>query len=404
MLGKLARDRVGIQKAGGDIWTDVPAAVQPGLIIFPSASIPLEEGDVITRQLPSGLEERFVVEDRGYHAGVVGIPAHYQAKVRRLPAAHPPDPAPATADNRSVFVVHGKDLTARDGLFEFLRAIGLKPLEWSQAVDLTEKAAPSISEVLEHAFGEAAAVVVLLTGDDEAYLAPRLRSPGEPEHEFTLTPQPRANVLFEAGMAFGIHQERTVLVQLGDIRPFSDIAGRYVIRLTNDTKKRQEVAHRLRAAGCPVDLSGTDWHSAGHFTAAKPSSPTSSPPTTVPAVLPNDDDALGILPLATTVEVADPERLHASGLASHVFKKSSQFWQITWKVDVFNKTRGNATYRIRLDFADAAGFVLDHTIEQPQALTAPNQQKTLSGMYRLDAEVAPRVKQVTANVSLLDLK
>jgi predicted nucleotide-binding protein len=377
--------------------------VQPGLIVFPSVSIPLEEGDVITRQLPGGLEERFVVEDRGYHSGVGGFPAHFRAKVRRLPAADPPGSAPVPPRNRSVFVVHGRDLTARDGLFEFLRAIGLRPLEWSQAVDLTEKAAPSISEVLEHAFGEAAAVVVLLTGDDEAHLAPRLRTPEEPEHEVTLTPQPRANVLFEAGMAFGIHQDRTVLVQLGAVRPFSDIAGRYVIRLSNDTPKRQELAHRLIAAGCPVDLSGTDWHTAGNFASAQASSPTNAPLTAIPPVLPNGD-APGILPLATTVEVADPERINASGLACHVFKKTNLFWQVTWKVDVFNKTRGNANYRVLLDFADASGFVLDHTSVQPQTPIAPNQQRTLSGMYHLDAEVAPRVRQLIAHVSLLAIK
>lgn len=385
-----------IKKRSGERWSEIPAIVQPGQIILPSSSIPLEEGDLILRLLPSGVEERFVVEDRGFHAATMGFPAHFQARVRRAPSDDVEVPIPDAAPNRSVFVVHGRDLATRDALFEFLRAIGLRPIEWSQAVELTAKAAPSISEILERAFGQAAAVVVLLTGDDEAHLISELRNPGEPHHETTLTPQPRANVLFEAGMAFGIHQDRTVLVQLGEIRPFSDIAGRYVIRLTNEPAKRQELAQRLHAAGCPVDLSGTAWYSAGDFqkvnVRALPVS--QAPPGPTAAVA-----APAMSGLATNLEVADLERVAASGFACRVIERRSPYWHFSWKVSVFNKTRGEAIYRIRLDFADEEGFVLDHTIEQPETLIAPNQEKLLSGNYLLAAAIAPRVSQVTAQVS-----
>jgi predicted nucleotide-binding protein len=399
MLNSFPQERVGIQKSSGASWNDIPAIVQSGLIVVLSTSIPLEEGDLITRQLPGGVEERFVVEDRGYQAAAFGMPAHFQAKVRRAAVEDLDSPTPiSSTQNRSVFVVHGRDLTARDALFEFLRAIGLRPIEWSQAVDLTAKPSPSIPEVLERAFAEAAAVVVLLTGDDEAYLAPRLRNPGESHYETTLTPQPRANVLFEAGMAFGIHYNRTVLVQFGELRPFSDIAGRYVIRLTNDTAKRQELAQRLKAAGCPVDLTGTDWHKAGDFR-----SPNSAPlPHASFAVAPAHNGILspaGTPALATNVEVGDPTRLDASGFSCRFYKRSGPYWHLTWKLNVFNKTRGDSAYRIRLNFADEEGFVLDHTIEQPETLIAPNQQKTLSGSYLLAAEIAQRVSQVTAHVS-----
>ena len=40
---------------------------------------------------------------------------------------------------RKVFVVHGRNLAARDALFEFLRAVDLHPVEWSEAVQLTGK-------------------------------------------------------------------------------------------------------------------------------------------------------------------------------------------------------------------------------------------------------------------------
>ena len=63
----------------------------------------------------------------------------------------------------------------------------------------------------------------------------------------------------------GRYPERTVLVELGSLRPFSDIAGLYVIRMDGSSQRRQELAQRLRVAGCPVKLDGTAWHSAGDF-------------------------------------------------------------------------------------------------------------------------------------------
>lgn len=169
---------------------------------------------------------------------------------------------------REVFVVHGRNEQARKAMFEFLRAIGLHPLEWSEAVRATGQPSPYIGEILNAAFSRAHTVVVLLTPDDEAQLREPLRAPNDPPHEVELSGQARPNVLFEAGMAMGRDEDRTVLVELGEMRPFSDIAGRHVIRLDNSSQRRQELAQRLQAAGCPVKLDGTDWHTAGDFAGA----------------------------------------------------------------------------------------------------------------------------------------
>ena len=171
-------------------------------------------------------------------------------------------------DAREVFVVHGRNEQARKAMFEFLRAIGLHPLEWSEAVRATGRPIPYIGDILNAAFSRAHAVVVLLTPDDEARLSKSLRVDNDPPHEVELSGQARPNVLFEAGMAMGRDEDRTVLVELGEMRPFSDIAGRHVIRLDDSSQRRQELAQRLEAAGCPVNLDGTDWHSAGDFDGA----------------------------------------------------------------------------------------------------------------------------------------
>ncbi len=170
-----------------------------------------------------------------------------------------------TVDTSRVFVIHGRDTKRKVAMFDFLRAIGLRPIEWSQARSMTGKGAPYIGEILEVAFGQAQAVVALLTGDDEARLLPELHEADEQTE--SLRRQPRANVLFEAGIAMGTHPERTVFVEVGHLRPFSDFGGRHSVRFSSkpSVENRQEIAMRLRDAGCAVDISGTDWHTSGDF-------------------------------------------------------------------------------------------------------------------------------------------
>ena len=170
---------------------------------------------------------------------------------------------------RDVFVVHGRDQEARDAIFNFLRAVGLNPMEWEESRHLTGKTSPYIGEVLDAAFAAAQAIVVLLTGDDEARLRADLRGSSEPPHEMNLTPQARSNVLFEAGMALGRHPDRTVLVELGDLRPFSDIAGRHTVRLQNGgARERQTIVQRLKDAGCDVVTDArSDWLDSPFFRA-----------------------------------------------------------------------------------------------------------------------------------------
>jgi predicted nucleotide-binding protein len=159
----------------------------------------------------------------------------------------------------SVFVIHGRNTRARDVLFAFLRALDLRPIEWVQAIRRTGQPSPYVGTILETAFRDAAAVVVLLTPDDEARLRAAYRKTGDAMYEKRLTGQARSNVLFEAGMAFGRDPNSTVLVQLGDVRPFSDVAGRHVVHLSNAPTTRQELATKLANAGCNVNTSGSDW-------------------------------------------------------------------------------------------------------------------------------------------------
>jgi Predicted nucleotide-binding protein containing TIR-like domain len=170
----------------------------------------------------------------------------------------------AGADPRKVFVIHGRNEFARKGLFEFLRAIGLDPIEWEQAITMTGSGSPYIGQVLDAAFGAAQAVVVLQTPDDVAHLHDSLAQAGDPECEPQM--QARPNVLFEAGMAMGRNEDRTIMVTLGQVREFSDFSGRHAIRMDGSVAKRNALATRLRTAGCTVNTDGSDWQTAGDLT------------------------------------------------------------------------------------------------------------------------------------------
>lgn len=165
----------------------------------------------------------------------------------------------------SVFVVHGRNDKLRRSMFSFLRSIGLRPLEWRKAIALTKKSSPFVAQILDAAFREAVAIVVLFSPDDKAKLKKEFIKSNDPEYEKVLTGQARPNVLFEAGMAFGRNPDSTVLVQVGDVRPFSDVAGRHLVHLSNSPQSRHELVTKLANAGCNVDTDGIDWHSEGDF-------------------------------------------------------------------------------------------------------------------------------------------
>ena len=125
--------------------------------------------------------------------------------------SNPPTP-PASSDGTSkVFVVYGRNEAARVAMFEFLRSIGLNPIEWSQAVTATGEASPYIGTVLDEAFDTAQAVIVLMTPDEIAYLRDEYAL-DDADPECKPSPQVRPNVLFEAEWQWGKTQSEPYLL------------------------------------------------------------------------------------------------------------------------------------------------------------------------------------------------
>jgi len=213
---------------------------------------------------------RAVSTPQGQQATIVSHPA--QAGSRKAPmrmrtpkAQKPVKRRTVAGRRRKVFVVHGRNDGLRKSMFDFLRSLSLEPIEWRIGIAATGMGSPSIAEIIDAAFEEAVAVVVLLTPDDEVILKKEFRKTTDPAYERRYVGQARANVLFEAGMAFGRYPNETILVQVGVVKPFSDIGGRHVTRLGNDPESRAEFVTKLRNANCAVNDGGTDWYSTGDF-------------------------------------------------------------------------------------------------------------------------------------------
>lgn len=255
---------------------------------------------------------------------------------------HPIEPSEVAASSRTVFVVYGRNLAARDAMFDFLQSLGLEPLDWDKLLAATGETSPYIGDVLAAGIPMAQAVIVLLTPDDEARVRPPFAEKRDPPHEQNLTAQARPNVLFEAGMALAIHPKSTIIVELGELRPFSDVAGRHVVHMNDGVDARRSLVGRLRIARCPVDMDGA-WKEAGDFAHAlvvavagadsDPSGSMSARPASRFALV--EDASGGNLdsgPVTLCVENAgESERFEATVVSVYGSRGARPPWYVRWR-------------------------------------------------------------------------
>lgn len=188
----------------------------------------------------------------------------------------------AVPDPHNVFVIHGRDFATKEAMCSYLVALGLHPLDWDEMVQSNGQGTPFTGEVIEHGFSIAQAFIVLMTPEDEARLHEDLHEESEPAYERQLTCQPRPNVIFEAGMAFGAHAARTIIVHVGALRPISDLAGRNVVKLGSTKSPLLALARRLKAAGCPVAFDAAEAFDADRFSELGALRRTARPPDGIP--------------------------------------------------------------------------------------------------------------------------
>jgi hypothetical protein len=136
----------------------------------------------------------------------------------------------------TIFVIYGRDSEAYQELGKFIKSLGLVELKFDDVAAALDASA-FIADIVRHAITKADAVIALFTPDELA----ALYSPDSGrfiDEEFSSRWQARPNVIFEAGVAFGIAPKKTILVTLGaDVTLFSDVHGIHFIQLDQPNSK-----------------------------------------------------------------------------------------------------------------------------------------------------------------------
>ncbi|WP_167542501.1 TIR domain-containing protein [Streptomyces himastatinicus] len=173
------------------------------------------------------------------------------------------NPRTIRGSRKKVFLIHGRHEKIASDIRTFLRALSLEPVEWSQAKSSLKQGAPYIGDIVMAGMRLSDAVVVLLTPDELVELRPELAKEVIPAT--AVDHQARPNVYYEAGIADALDRDHTIIVEIGTVRPFSDVSGRHVVRFNGSQQARLDLRDALRSADLLVDDSGRDWISVGSF-------------------------------------------------------------------------------------------------------------------------------------------
>lgn len=109
----LCNELVTLEKTDGTKFENIHASVQPPhkIYVWPTRAddFVIEEGDILSRTLPNGTIEKYIVEEPCFYNGFHGIEPHYQSRVRRV-GSHPKvAPVSITTGDNSKVVFNSTD-------------------------------------------------------------------------------------------------------------------------------------------------------------------------------------------------------------------------------------------------------------------------------------------------------
>lgn len=161
-------------------------------------------------------------------------------------------------DKKKVFIIHGRNNNARVAIEHFVKSLGLVPIDFDElAADLGGFA--FVGDIVRAGLRQAQGIIALFTPDEFATLRTEYHGKHD-KAEAIERWQARPNVIFEAGMAYGMAPERTLLVTLGtDVALFSDVDGVHIVRLNNQVSSRSKLRQKLIGVKCEVNQRSDAW-------------------------------------------------------------------------------------------------------------------------------------------------
>jgi len=109
----MCNELIVLEKQDGTKFENIHASVQPPhkIYVWPTRAdkFAIEEGDILSRTLPNGTVEKYIVEEPCFYNGFHGIEPHYQSRVRRV-GSHPKvTPVSITTGDNSKVVFNSTD-------------------------------------------------------------------------------------------------------------------------------------------------------------------------------------------------------------------------------------------------------------------------------------------------------
>jgi predicted nucleotide-binding protein len=159
----------------------------------------------------------------------------------------PSTDGPLSPEARKVFVVHGHDDAAKNGVARFIEKMKLHPIILHEQPN----GGRTIIEKFETYSGDVAFAVILLTPDDLAVAA------GGVIEISKLRPRARQNVIMELGYFMGrLGRDRVCALHKGDVELPSDYQGVIYVAMDDAGAWRTKLAQELVQAKIRIDLEG----------------------------------------------------------------------------------------------------------------------------------------------------
>ena len=157
------------------------------------------------------------------------------------PASPDPVQQPVTNTSNEIFVVHGRDLGAKDTVARFLGQIGVRPVILREIPDEGN----TVIEKFERHADRVRFAVVLFTPDDKGALSGEIDS---------ANPRPRQNVVFELGYFIGkLGRDRVRVLDKGEVEILSDYSGVIRIPMDDNDGWKLRLVQELQSARYNVD-------------------------------------------------------------------------------------------------------------------------------------------------------
>lgn len=156
------------------------------------------------------------------------------------------------AENRNVFIVHGRDHTIRDEVQRVMHSLSIPTI----VLDKEGDAGQTVVEKFEREAARCEYAIIICSPDDEGRLRTKTKKAGASAAD-GLRARARQNVVLELGYFLAkLGRKNVFMLHPGNIEQPSDLAG--VIYQSGNTNWQQKLVRELRDAGFVISQAAAD--------------------------------------------------------------------------------------------------------------------------------------------------